>query len=253
MSSSGSKPVNGLGCRLFPRDAPRNVRTIRMRYAACRENLLRLIARLANPTNKPNVTTKPTMTFNGAWQMISRCVLGSWKTLAPNQTGNESSSPQALLSGRTSASRSRSADGRKLSCLVGVELNQARNGSRITLVTNDKNARKTTTNIAATTAKVFAPKNWYAGLRLVAVEVFFCPVADVSELLPSNTATKPEIPPIAASSLGNCNSNGGPNIVIALNSDQAIMPINIQDPKRPHHSRSSSSIHLNFETNPMNK
>src|SRR6185369_12030654 len=37
------------------------------------------------------------------------------------------------------------------------------------------------------------------------------------------------------------------------NSDQAIMPINIQDPKRPHHSRSSSSIHLNFETNPMNK
>ena len=54
--SRGSKPVNGLGRRSPRRDAPRNVRTMRMRYAACSENLLRLIKVARPPAAAPPST-----------------------------------------------------------------------------------------------------------------------------------------------------------------------------------------------------
>ena len=49
MLSCGSKPVNGFGTRsAVGREAPRKARMIRARYAACSENLLRLMTQPAS-------------------------------------------------------------------------------------------------------------------------------------------------------------------------------------------------------------
>src|SRR5215213_247644 len=64
--------------------------------------------------------------------------------------------------------------------------------------------------------------------------------AGVRELFPTSTATRPETPPTAASSFGNCSSTSGPKMTVPLSTTQTIEAMSSHAPKRAHHSRSSS-------------
>src|ERR1700730_10059602 len=71
----------------------------------------------------------------------------------------------------------------------------------------------------------------------------FC-VADVWELYPSQTASRPERPPTDASSSGARKRDLRPKMTNTFPTLQPITTINTQAPKRDHHSRSSSSMRV---------
>ncbi len=134
----------------------------------------------------------------------------------------------------------------------GAAPTQVKNASNAALVSSDRKARKTARKTADATVSVLPPSRDAAGLDCPVAAMFFCPVAAVSELFPSRTAINPDTPPSAPTMRGNSSNSGGPNTVMADSTIHPAMMMSIHAPKRAHHSRSSSSIHRNFDTAPMN-
>src|SRR6266508_775419 len=179
--------------------------------------------------------------FAGALPKTSSCDHGNTIGLWPHaRVGTSNSMPNQRRSHASTPSESASG--------AAIHASAVRSSA---LVESDRKASRNAKNTTDAVASVLRPSAESAAFMPSAGALFWTSEL-VSELLPASTAIRPDTPPIAVMSFGNSSSSGGPNTVIALKPIHATTIISTDEPKRPHHSRSSSSIQRGFDTMPMN-